>query len=120
MRTALERRKFKWLHSLRCCLSLRPDGLQVSHLHEGSGTSHNQKVGPELTLPMHHILHAEQHRTRAFWPNAFSGDPRDWALRLHDLFEQVDDHGADLLLQDMHDRANLGYLGGILAREFAA
>lgn len=112
-RTPEERRKFAWLHDLgRCCLTGRTD-IHVAHLHEGS-LCMGRKVGPELTLPLCWLLHAEQHRTREFWPRAFRGDPRDWALRLHDLFEADDRYGAELLLKDMSERACREYLAPLL------
>ena len=109
--------KFGWLHSLRtCCLSGRAD-IEISHLHEKSFTSSNQKVSDVLVLPMSKLLHLAQHKhPREFWPGVFPGsklpytESRVWAERLHDIWEKRDLEGAADLLADMQARADRRYL----------
>jgi hypothetical protein len=112
------RQKFAWLHSLRtCCLSGRED-IQIAHLHEQMWSGMARKVSDVLVLPLSAPLHAAQHRHPIeFWPNALPcEDPKDWAVRLHDIWESRDLEGADLLLRDMQGKANRGYLAQFLAR----
>ena len=106
--------KFGWLHSLRtCCLSGRSD-IEISHLHEGSFML-GRKVSDVLVLPMCHLLHKAQHKYPAFWTAALPGhDPKDWAVRLDDLWQARDLEGADLLLRDMQGMANRDYLSSLL------
>jgi len=108
--------KASWLHSLRsCCLSGRSDGIELSHLHEGSFKL-GRKVSGVLVLPMHHILHKAQHKHPDFWNKALPGhDPKHWAVRLDDIYQVRDLEAADALLRDMQDQANRDYLATFLA-----
>ena len=109
-------RKRQWLQTFGCCLSGRED-CDLIHLHEGSGTSSNQKVGDHLTLPMSRLLHIEQHRSPAFWARALPGeDPKHWAVRLHDIWEKRNLDEAQALFSDMRYVANRDYLAEVLSR----
>ena len=108
--------KFAWLHSLRtCCLSGRAD-IEISHLHEKSFTSSNQKVSDVLVLPMAAPLHRAQHKHPAhFWRNALPGqNPKAWAERLDDIWSERDLEGAERLFRDMQEKARRDYLAQFL------
>jgi hypothetical protein len=105
-----------------CCLSGRDD-IHICHLHEGSGTSSNQKVSDVLVLPMCHLLHRAQHKhPTEFWPMALPRDDpsaslreaKDWAVRLDDRWQARDLEGAEALLADMRRRASRSYLAQFL------
>ena len=107
--------KFGWLHSLRtCCLSGRDD-IHIAHLHENMWSGMGRKVSDVLTLPLSAPLHRAQHAHADFWQHALPGEnPKDWAVRLDDLWEDRDLEGAEALLADMRSRASRSYLAQFL------
>ena len=110
--------KFAWLHSLRtCCLSGRDD-IQVAHLHEQMWSGMGRKVSDVLVLPLSHLLHAAQHKHPIeFWPRALPcEDPKDWAARLDDIWQDRDLESAAALFGDMQAKANRAYLAQFLMR----
>ncbi len=110
--------KFGWLHSLRtCCLSGRDD-IQIAHLHEQMWSGMGRKVSDVLTLPLSCLLHAAQHKyPRDFWQRALPGEnPKDWAVRLDDIWRDRDLESAAALLGDMQAKANRAYLAQFLMR----
>ncbi len=109
-------KKRHWLSTFGCCLTGRID-CDLVHLHEGEGTSSNQKVPDALTLPMSTILHRAQHKHADFWQRALPGeDPKDWAVRLDDIWKDRDLESAAALLGDMQARADRAYLAPFLIR----
>jgi len=107
-------RKRQWLSTFGCCLTGRID-CDLCHLHEGEFTSSNQKVGDHLTLPMSRLVHIAQHDHGDFWQYALPGEnPKEWAVRLHDIWEKRNLEEADALLRDMQDIANRQYLAQFL------
>ena len=77
-----------------------------------------KKVSDVLVLPMSYILHKAQHRDPAFWSKALPGEnPKDWAIRLDDLWMARDLEGADLLFKDMQGRADRPYMAALFERE---
>ena len=110
--------KFGWLHSLRtCCLSGRDD-IQIAHLHEEMWSGMGRKVSDVLVLPLSHLLHAAQHKhPMEFWPRALPcEDPKIWAERLDDIWQDRDLESAAALLGDMQAKANRAYLAQFLMR----
>ncbi len=109
-------KKRHWLSTFGCCLTGRID-CDLVHLHEGSWTSSNQKVPDALTLPMSTILHRAQHKHADFWHRALPGeDPKDWAVRLDDIWQDRDLESAAALFGDMQAKANRQYLAQFLMR----
>ncbi len=110
-------KKRHWLSTFGCCLTGRID-CDLVHLHEGSWTSSNQKVPDALTLPMSTILHRAQHKyPLEFWQRALPGeDPKDWAVRLDDIWQDRDLESAAALLGDMQAKADRAYLAQFLMR----
>ena len=114
--TPKERRFNAWMHDYgRCCLSARPD-FEIAHtgrIEHGKGMA--RKASLNTCLPLQWLLHKAEERDReGFWSNAgFPGNDRfAWSERLFDIFEAGDDP-TDLLM-DMHERADLLFVGGIL------
>jgi hypothetical protein len=108
-------KKKRWLAPFGCCLTGRQDA-ELCHLHEGEFTSHNQKVGDHLTLPMSRRIHEAQHKHQdEFWLKALpGGDPREWAVRLHDIWEARDLEAAEDFFFDMQHAASPEYLSRFL------
>ena len=114
--TAKERKYYRWLEGMPCCLSARTDAVQRAHTgKKGVG----RKAPLWTVLPLQHALHlAEEAGRDSFWEQA-GHDPIPWAERLFDCFEKDDREGAEALLFDMHEGANLLFLGQVF-RKFAS
>ena len=113
--TPLERRYYKWLEGMPCALSARTDEVERAHLRKFTGMG--IKPHPRHILPLHHTLHEAEHDSpKHFWPCVFDDDPRDWAERLFEMFEQNDRTGAELLLVDMHEKASQPFLRMVFER----
>ena len=116
--TPLERRYFAWLGGFPCCLSQRPDGVQLAHTGDvTTGKGVGFKTGPDTVLPLHHALHAMEEKGRQwFWSGALGESPLPWAERLFDIFEKDDREGAEILLMDMHEQADKAFLRMLFER----
>ena len=116
--TSAEKAYYQWMHTDvgRCCLSARPDGLEIAHtgrLAQGKGMGRKPRL--DTCLPLHSALHAAEERNREeFWHQAgFPGDERfAWSERLYDIFETSPDDYLAIThwMSDMWGKANRGNL----------
>ena len=109
--TSTESRYYRWLTGMPCCLSARTDRVQRAHtggLSEGKGMS--RKAPLWTVLPLYWSLHAVEERQRKRFWGEVGIEPIPHAERLFDMFEVNDRTGAELMLADMHEAANLEYL----------
>lgn len=112
-----ERLYYRWLHSFgQCCLTGRSD-IELAHTGDlTAGKALGRKSPVWTVLPLARDVHHYEERHRAeFWASVGIDDHLAWAERLYDIFKAKDDPTA--LFLDMQEKANRGYLAGILGAQ---